>query len=358
MWAHRLRRPRHRRAARRSRSTRRATPYVVGNFDGEIDRRPARQARSPATDDVRRVRRSSSTPTASRCGRRRSAASATTPRTRSRSSGDTIVVVGNFLDEIKIGEFRHKSVGSDDLYVAAFDQGRAAVAVDRRAASTPTARTRSRRRPTAAGSSAARSATSSSSATDHAQVEGRHRRDAASSSPRAGDVEWVKQFGGHYNDTISHVAIDRAGQHLRPGHVHGLARLGRREPLKAGGGSDNDVVLAKYDANGDHLWSQRFGDDVQRRRGRRRGRSVGQHHDDRLVRSHASSFGAGDEHTLARRVRHLRRALHHRRQARVGAARIGADREDIALGHRGRCGRQHRHDRLVPGHGRFRQGRR
>ena len=29
--------------------------------------------------------------------------------------------------------------------------------------------------------------------------------------------------------------------------------------LTAHGGSDNDVVLAKYDANGDHLWSQAFG---------------------------------------------------------------------------------------------------
>jgi len=30
-------------------------------------------------------------------------------------------------------------------------------------------------------------------------------------------------------------------------------------PLKAGGGSDNDVVLAKYDTNGDHVWSKNFG---------------------------------------------------------------------------------------------------
>src|SRR5215468_2025576 len=30
---------------------------------------------------------------------------------------DTIVVVGNFLDEIQIGEHHHKANGSDDLYV-------------------------------------------------------------------------------------------------------------------------------------------------------------------------------------------------------------------------------------------------
>src|SRR5205823_3240713 len=32
-----------------------------------------------------------------------------------------IVVAGSFLDEITIGEFHHRSAGSDDLYVAAFD---------------------------------------------------------------------------------------------------------------------------------------------------------------------------------------------------------------------------------------------
>jgi len=36
--------------------------------------------------------------------------------------GDTVVVVGNFLDEIKLGEFTKKSAGSDDAFVAAFDK--------------------------------------------------------------------------------------------------------------------------------------------------------------------------------------------------------------------------------------------
>src|SRR3954468_22621458 len=36
--------------------------------------------------------------------------------------GDRVVVVGNFLDEIKAGEYAHKAVGSDDLFAAAYDK--------------------------------------------------------------------------------------------------------------------------------------------------------------------------------------------------------------------------------------------
>lgn len=73
-----------------------------------------------------------------------------------------------------------------------------------------------------------------------------------------GDVQWVKQFGGRYKDAIWRVATDPAGNIFVQGIFADVADWGGG-PLRAGGGSDNDVVLAKYDAAGNHLWSKRFG---------------------------------------------------------------------------------------------------
>ena len=75
---------------------------------------------------------------------------------------------------------------------------------------------------------------------------------------KSGDFEWVKTFGGNYNDTILHLALDPRGSIYIQGHFKDKSDWGGG-PLVAGGGSDNDVVLAKYDTNGDHVWSQRFG---------------------------------------------------------------------------------------------------
>lgn len=73
-----------------------------------------------------------------------------------------------------------------------------------------------------------------------------------------GTVEWVKQFGGRYADSIWRLAVDAAGNIIVQGIFADVSDWGGG-PLKAGGGSDNDVVLAKYDKNGTHLWSKRFG---------------------------------------------------------------------------------------------------
>lgn len=80
----------------------------------------------------------------------------------------------------------------------------------------------------------------------------------------SGDLEWIKQFGGRYNDTILRLAVDAQGSVFVQGQFRDKASWGGAE-LVAGGGADNDVVLAKYDSNGEHVWSQRFGnafDDV------------------------------------------------------------------------------------------------
>jgi hypothetical protein len=73
-----------------------------------------------------------------------------------------------------------------------------------------------------------------------------------------GEVKWVKQFGGRYGDSILRVAIDGNGNIFVQGIFADVAEWGTG-PLKAGGGSDNDVVLAKYDRDGTPLWAKRFG---------------------------------------------------------------------------------------------------
>jgi hypothetical protein len=171
--------------------------------------------------------------------------------------GDTIIVVGNFLDELKLGEFAHKSDGSDDLFVAAFDR---------------------KGEPQwlwTAGGINSDGANAVAATPDGGWVIGGSFRDTATIGSSVltskggtdavliklaatGEVSWVKQFGGFYDDTILHLAVDVQGSIFVQGEFRDVADWGGK-PLKAGGGSDFDVVLAKYDANGEHVWSQRFG---------------------------------------------------------------------------------------------------
>jgi hypothetical protein len=74
-----------------------------------------------------------------------------------------------------------------------------------------------------------------------------------------GKLVWVKQFGGLFADSISHLAVDVQGNIVLQGVFATEVSWGGAK-LKAAGGSDADIVLAKFDANGNHLWSQRFGD--------------------------------------------------------------------------------------------------
>jgi hypothetical protein len=176
--------------------------------------------------------------------------------------GDKIVVAGSFLDTLKIGTFEKKSNGSDDLYIAAFDKdGNAdwlwtAGGVDsdgvNAIAATPDG-----------GWVIGGSFTDSLSITagkGQTNLVSKGGTDAILIKLAGnGDTEWVKQFGGRYEDTILHVAVDANSNVFVQGVFRDQANWGGKEPLKAGGGSDNDVVLAKYDTNGDHVWSQRFG---------------------------------------------------------------------------------------------------
>lgn len=176
--------------------------------------------------------------------------------------GDKVVVAGNFLDEIKIGAgVAKKSNGSDDIYIAAFDKtGNAewlwtAGGIDsdgvNAIAATPDG-----------GWIVGGSFTDSLTITAGSRqvnMKSKGKTDAILIKLAAGgDTEWVKQFGGRYDDTILHVAVDANGNVFVQGAFKDIAEWGGK-PLKAGGGSDNDVVLAKYDTNGDHLWSKNFG---------------------------------------------------------------------------------------------------
>jgi len=175
--------------------------------------------------------------------------------------GDKVVVAGNFLDEIKIGSFTKKSNGSDDIYIASFDKdGNAdwlwtAGGIDsdglNAIAATPDG-----------GWVLGGSFTDSLSINAGAKqvnLKSKGKTDAIliKLAP-TGDTEWVKQYGGAYDDTIMHVAVDANGNTFVQGLFKDTADWGGGQ-LRAGGGSDNDVVLAKYDTNGDHLWSKRFG---------------------------------------------------------------------------------------------------
>lgn len=170
--------------------------------------------------------------------------------------GDTIVVVGSFLDKLELGEVKHKASGSDDLFVATFksngDSGWlwTAGGVDSDGANAVAA--------TPDGGwivGGSFSKTATFGPTDYSAKGG---TDAMLVKLAAsGAVEWVKQFGGLYNDTIKDIAVDGQGNIYIVGTFRDKAVWGG-EQLEAGGAA-NDVVLAKYDLNGDHLWSQRFG---------------------------------------------------------------------------------------------------
>ncbi len=173
--------------------------------------------------------------------------------------GDTIVVVGNFLDDLQIGSLEAHAANSDDAYVVAFDKNGTALWLY------------------TAGGVDSDGANAVAAAPDGGWYIGGSFMKIASFEPtrqeykskggtdafllklsKTGDFEWVKTFGGAYNDTILHLATDPRGSIYVQGHFKDKSDWGGG-PLVAGGGSDNDVVLAKYNANGEHQWSKRFG---------------------------------------------------------------------------------------------------
>ena len=72
----------------------------------------------------------------------------------------------------------------------------------------------------------------------------------------SGNHLWSKRFGGIGIEQGSSVTKDASGNVLLTGYFGNSVDFGGGALVSAGG---DEVFLAKYDANGNHLWSKRFG---------------------------------------------------------------------------------------------------
>ena len=73
---------------------------------------------------------------------------------------------------------------------------------------------------------------------------------------RAGALEWVTQIGGDGTDQIRRVAVDGNGNVFVLGTFQKTIDLGGGALTAAGA---NDLLLARFDASGRHVWSKRVG---------------------------------------------------------------------------------------------------
>jgi len=307
--------------------------YVVGYFDGEIDLGPAgKHAAQPSAKDPAKLGSDAFVVKLDGDGKiawgktfgagRDDVANGVAVR------GDQVVVVGQFLDRLELGELKHPAAGSDDLFVAAFDRsGEAqwlwtAGGIDSDGANAVAAATD--------GGWVVAGSFSQTAVFQDTKLTSRGGTDAMLIKlSGTGDVEWVKQFGGRYNDTITHLAVDARGNIYVQGVFRDTADWGGK-PLTAHGGSDNDIVLAKYDVNGDHVWSRGFGNAFNDVAG---GLTVDPAGNITMVGSFdkSISFGDGDSHSsLGEADAFVARFT--TAGALVWARSYGADREDIAYG--------------------------
>ena len=68
---------------------------------------------------------------------------------------------------------------------------------------------------------------------------------------------WSRRFGDIDYDAGVAVKIDNAGNAFLTGYFQGAVSFGGAELVSVG--NDVDIFLAKYDEDGNHLWSERFG---------------------------------------------------------------------------------------------------
>ena len=75
----------------------------------------------------------------------------------------------------------------------------------------------------------------------------------------ADDYVWAKSLGGGASDysTAYGVAIDGLGNAIVVGYLNGSVDFGGGKIASAGG---DDILVAKFDSTGHHVWSERFGD--------------------------------------------------------------------------------------------------
>ncbi len=72
----------------------------------------------------------------------------------------------------------------------------------------------------------------------------------------SGAHQWSQRFGGTGVDYGDAVALDGSGNVVVTGYFAGTVNFGGGDLMSAG---SYDIFVAKYDASGAHLWSQRFG---------------------------------------------------------------------------------------------------
>jgi len=68
---------------------------------------------------------------------------------------------------------------------------------------------------------------------------------------------WSRQFGDQNNDKVRDLAVDNLGNIIIVGDFFQTIDFGGGPLVSAG---DKDAFVAKFDSDGDHLWSARFGD--------------------------------------------------------------------------------------------------
>ncbi len=73
---------------------------------------------------------------------------------------------------------------------------------------------------------------------------------------------WSKRFGDFAEQNVWDIAVDGAGNVTITGDFMGSVDFGGGALSSAG---DRDVYLARFDSNGEHLWSKRFGDSMAQR---------------------------------------------------------------------------------------------
>lgn len=73
-----------------------------------------------------------------------------------------------------------------------------------------------------------------------------------------GDHIWSQRFGDESYQWDISVAVDGEGNVLVTGHFEGTMNLGGGDLVSQG---DSDLFVAKFSPDGTHLWSQRFGDE-------------------------------------------------------------------------------------------------
>jgi uncharacterized protein (AIM24 family) len=71
-----------------------------------------------------------------------------------------------------------------------------------------------------------------------------------------GQTVWAERIGGTWGENVNGVAIDADGNIFVTGYFQGTVNFGGGSLSSAGG---QDIFVAKYSANGDHLWSRSFG---------------------------------------------------------------------------------------------------